>query len=203
MQDENESRMEKKIDKECFDALDFVMLLVTFVLVVAVISYSIPHVEKTTTAVSSYTKEEPHILEWQKGSPPNGSPPEDKEVGFAPSSEVCFTPSLEEDAAFSMEQFPLTILSEEMLTHFELSDRMYDVLYYFVDHYGWEKGYEFCEIIEVVESPDETGAYGVSVGMVFENERYVCVWLRDGSWDALVLYDTPLTDRLVEMWEYI
>lgn len=195
MKNANGIDKDKRIDKECFDALDFVMLLVTFVLVVAVISYSIPHVEKTTTAVSSYTKEEPHI-EWQKGSLPNENPPLEENMEVE-------EPLQKEDADFSMEKFPLTILSEEMLTHFELSDRMYDVLYYFVDHYGWEKGYEFCEIIEVVESPDETGAYGVSVGMVFENERYVCVWLRDGSWDALVLYDTPLTDRLVEMWEYI
>ena len=97
---------------------------------------------------------------------------------------------------------PVLVYGEDMLLPHDLSDMMYESLYLFVDTYGYKMNYSTCEIIECVGSAPD-GVYGVCIGIVFGDDRYVCIWVKEGFIDALKLYDTKLTERLIANWEYI
>lgn len=71
----------------------------------------------------------------------------------------------------------------------------------FVDGYMNDNGCKSYDIVEVCEdSYAET--YGVSIGLIFDNGNYVCVWVDNDS-KVILLYECPLSESLIENWEYI
>lgn len=100
------------------------------------------------------------------------------------------------------ENTPITIEHEDALLEYDVSDKMYDNIYYFIDTYASNNGYSKCDIIECVSDYSE-GICGVSIGIIFDSDRYVCIWVDDESDDVLKIYDCQLDDNIIEFWEYI
>lgn len=78
----------------------------------------------------------------------------------------------------------------------DIGGTLYDKVFLFINKELQTGKYSFCRIFDYVPT-DNDGA----VHIVFDDKRYVCIYVKQYG-DTEILYDTPLTDRLISGWEY-
>lgn len=106
--------------------------------------------------------------------------------------------SLTSAVQYPIEDFVLDIGDTVLVFGSEHSDIVIRTISEFANAVAEKNGYSYCEVIELC--PDEALSTG-AVHMVFDNDRYICVWV-DNDREPLVLYDCRLTQSLIDNWEY-
>lgn len=90
-----------------------------------------------------------------------------------------------------------TITPYEDTNFMEIESSQADTVLAYIDETFKQRGYTDCAIIESFHYENYE-----CVHMVFDDVRYICITVDDGTNKLMVLYDCVLTQSLIDNWEY-